>query len=120
MNEYLNAIHVVRRGVWKHAPVKVDLSSRAMTVRSDKRRWILVSEARTPSTSLWLSIRAAHTEHEAWLSLSRPLLIDIPGDFAGERIGDREDFIAVRSSISWSVQSSIGTSSHHRSSILWA
>ncbi len=93
MNEYLNAINVVRRGVWKHAPVKVDLSSRAMTVRVGQRRWDTGLGGTDTLYFLMAYQYGCSHEHEAWLSLSGLSIIDIPGDFAGERIGDREDFI---------------------------
>lgn len=94
MNEYLNAINAYRPNVWKHSAVKVDLSARSMTVRVGSRRW----QAALGGTDQLYFLMAYQyglmtLTDKAGCHYPGLSIIDVPGDFAGEKIGDRENFI---------------------------
>lgn len=94
MNAYLAAINVLRPGVWRHSPVKVDLSRSGFTLRVGSRRWHAVLGG---TDSLYFLM----AYHYGLLSLSdKPsshypglAIIDLPGEFSGEAIEDKENFI---------------------------
>ncbi len=94
MNDYLNAINVHRPNVWRHSPVRFDLSANAMTVRVGSRRW----QAALGGTDQLYFLMAYQY---GLMTLTNKIgchypglsIIDVPGDFAGEKIGDRENFI---------------------------
>lgn len=94
MNAYLAAIDVLRPGVWRHSAVKVDLSRSGFTLRVGSRRWHAVLGG---TDSLYFLM----AYHFGLLSLSdKPsshypglAIIDVPGEFSGEAIEDKENFI---------------------------
>lgn len=94
MNAYLNALNVYRPSVWQHSDVQVDLSDKSMTLRIGSRRW---RSALGGTDTLYflmsyhyglLTLTAKSGCHYPGLSI-----IDVPGELAGEKIGDRENFI---------------------------
>lgn len=94
MNEYLNAINVYRPKVWKHSPVAIDLSARSLTVRVGSRRW-QASLGGTDQLYFLMAYQYGLMTLTSKAGCHYPGLsiIDVPGDFAGEKIGDRENFI---------------------------
>jgi hypothetical protein len=94
MNSYLAAIQSLRPGVWPHSPVAVELSRSGFTMRVGSRRW---SAALGGTDALYFLM----SYHYGLLTLSNKSerhypglsIIDIPGEFAGEAIQDKENFI---------------------------
>ncbi|WHO76236.1 hypothetical protein [Rhizobium sp. BT03] len=94
MNAYLNAINALRPGVWRHSPVNINLSRSSFTVRVGARRW---SVALGGTDTLYFLM----AYHYGLLSLSSKLgchypglaVIDVPGEFSGEAVEDKENFI---------------------------
>jgi len=94
MNAYLEALNYLRPNTWRHSPVRVDLSRRGATFRVGSRRW---SMALGGTDTLYFLM----AYHYGLLSISpRPschypgiAIIDLPGEFLGEAIEDKENFI---------------------------
>jgi hypothetical protein len=94
MNEYLNAINSIRPGSWKHNAVSVSLSRSKLEVRVGRRRW----QSALGGTDTLYFLMAYHF---GLLSLSNKdgrhypgiTIIDVPGEFSGEAIEDKENFI---------------------------
>ncbi|MCH9829778.1 MAG: hypothetical protein K0U79_18780 [Gammaproteobacteria bacterium] len=94
MNAYLTAINVLRPGAWVHSPVFVDITRSSVTMRVGSRRW---DKALGGTDSLYFLM----AYHYGLMSLShRPSshypglsIIDVPGEFAGEAVADKENFI---------------------------
>lgn len=94
MNDYLNAINTIRPGSWKHSPVAVMLSRSKLEIRVGKRRW---QSALGGTDTLYflmayqfglLTLSSKEGRHYPGLSI-----IDVPGEFSGEAIEDKENFI---------------------------
>lgn len=94
MNAYLDRIGQLKPGSWGHSPVSVTLNNRNFDFRVGKRRW---SDALGGSDTLYFLM----AYHYGLLSLSdQPgmhypglSIIDLPGDFLGESVEDKENFI---------------------------
>ena len=94
MNAYLSAINHLRPGVWRHSPITVDISRRNFSFRVGSRRW---QSALGGTDSLYFLM----AYHYGLLSLSATpglhypgvSIIDVPGEFAGEAVEDKENFI---------------------------
>jgi hypothetical protein len=94
MNEYLNAINLLRPDVWRHNPVSLDLSRSGFTFRIGSRRW---NVALGGTDTLYFLM----AYHYGLLALSDKAgshypgfsIIDVPGEFSGEAIEDKENFI---------------------------
>jgi len=94
INDYLNAINKLRPGVWRHDQVSVNLSASGFTVRVGRRKWSAVLGG---TDSLYFLM----AYHYGLLSLSGKdschypgfSIIDVPGEFSGEEVGDKENFI---------------------------
>lgn len=94
MNAYLSQIDQLKPGSWGHSPVSVTLNTRGFDFRVGKRRW---SAALGGSDTLYFLM----AYHYGLLSLSdKPgmhypgiSIIDLPGDFLGESVEDKENFI---------------------------
>jgi hypothetical protein len=94
MNAYLNALNVLRPRVWRHSAVTVDLTRSSFTIRVGKRRW----HAALGGTDTLYFLMAYHY---GLLTLSTDvqthypgfLIIDVPGEFSGEAVEDKENFI---------------------------
>ena len=94
MNAYLDAINILRPGVWRHSPVAVDVTRSSFTIRVGSRRW----HAALGGTDTLYFLMAYHYGlltlsitpqcHYAGLSI-----IDLPGEFSGEAVEDKENFI---------------------------
>lgn len=94
INDYLKAIERLRPGSWRHNPVSVELSRYNMNIRVGSKRW---QAALGGTDSLYflmayhygLLALSAHPEcHYPGLTI-----IDLPGEFAGEAVEDKENFI---------------------------
>ncbi len=94
MNAYLTRIEQLKPGSWSHSPVSITFNRRAFDFRVGKRRW---SAALGGSDTLYFLM----AYHYGLLSLSdKPgmhypgiSIIDLPGDFLGESVEDKENFI---------------------------
>ncbi|NTG45804.1 hypothetical protein G6M04_00350 [Agrobacterium rhizogenes] len=94
MNAYLNALNVLRPNVWRHSAVAVDLTRSSFTIRVGKRRWHV---ALGGTDTLYFLM----AYHYGLLTLSADpqthypgfLIIDVPGEFSGEAVEDKENFI---------------------------
>lgn len=94
MNAYLARIAELKPGSWSHSPVSVVLGTRGFSFRVGSRRW---SAALGGSDTLYFLM----AYHYGLLSLSdKPgmhypglSIIDLPGDFLGESVEDKENFI---------------------------
>lgn len=94
MNTYLEALNYLQPGTWRHNLINVDLSGRQFRILVGRRPW---SKALGGTDSLYFLM----AYHYGLLTLS-PMpgchypglsIIDVPGDFLGEAIGDKENFI---------------------------
>lgn len=94
MNAYLNAINEIRSAVWPHDKVSINLSASGFSMRVGRRNWSAVLGG---TDSLYfimayhyglLTLSSFEGCHYPGLSI-----IDVPGEFSGEEVGDKEDFI---------------------------
>ncbi|CAM3737866.1 hypothetical protein [Bordetella tumulicola] len=94
MTFYLNALNRIKPNVWRHSAVDVNLSRSAFSIKVGSRRW---SSALGGTDTLYFLM----SYHFGLLSLSSLphchypglSIIDLPGDFLGESIEDKENFI---------------------------
>jgi len=94
MNTYLSAINAQKPGVWRHNPVVVDVTRSSFTLRVGARRW----HAALGGTDTLYFLMAYQY---GLLSLSDKIgshypgisIIDVPGEFSGEAVEDKENFI---------------------------
>jgi hypothetical protein len=94
INTYLNEINILKPGVWRHSSVVVDLSRSSVVIRVGHRRW----HAALGGTDTLYFLMAYHyslltlsdkrESHYPGLSI-----IDVPGEFSGEAVQDKENFI---------------------------
>lgn len=94
MTTYLNALNRLKPNAWRHSAVDVNLSRSGFSIKVGARRW---NTALGGTDTLYFLM----AYHFGLLSLS-PLphchypglsIIDLPGDFLGESIEDKENFI---------------------------
>ncbi len=94
MNDYLNSLNLHRPGSWRHSGISVDLTKSGFNLKVGRRRW---QSALGGTDSLYFLM----AYHYGLLSLSNKLdchypglsIIDVPGEFSGEAIADKENFI---------------------------
>ncbi|WP_421567106.1 hypothetical protein [Ochrobactrum sp. EDr1-4] len=94
MNAYLEALNRERPQTWKHNRVEVDLTRSSVSFRIGRKKW----QGALGGTDTLYFLMAYNY---GLLSLSpRPqthypglAIIDVPGEFSGEAIGDKENFI---------------------------
>ncbi|MGQ0682745.1 hypothetical protein [Bradyrhizobium sp.] len=94
MNEYLAAINRLKPGIWPHNDVSLDISADSFRFKVGKRKW---QAALGGTDSLYFLM----SYHYGLLTLSRLpnchypglAIIDMPAEFAGELIEDKENFI---------------------------
>lgn len=94
MNTYLAALNRLQPGTWRHNSVRIELSGRQIRILVGRRPW---AKALGGTDSLYFLM----AYHYGLLTLS-PVpgchypgitIVDVPGDFLGEAIGDKENFI---------------------------
>jgi len=94
INHYLNSINELRPDVWRHKEVSINLSASGFSIRVGRRKW---SAALGGTDSLYflmaynyalLKLSGQELCHYPGLSI-----IDVPGEFSGEAVGDKENFI---------------------------
>lgn len=94
MNAYLAALNVQRPGTWNHSRVEVDISRTSVSFRVGRKRW---QGALGGTDSLYflmayqyglLSLSPLQGTHYPGFSV-----IDVPAEFSGEAILDKENFI---------------------------
>jgi len=94
MNTYLAALNVIRPGIWRHSNISIDISRYSFVIRVGSKRW---SSALGGTDRLYFLM----AYHYGLLSLSDKAerhypgisIIDVPGEFAGEAVEDKENFI---------------------------
>jgi len=94
MNSYLAALNVIRPGIWRHSNINIDISRDNFAIRVGSKRW---SSALGGTDRLYFLM----AYHYGLLSLSDKTeqyypgiaIIDLPGEFAGEAVEDKENFI---------------------------
>jgi hypothetical protein len=94
MNTYLNAINALRSKVWPHAEVSLDVARWNFSFKVGKRKW---QTALGGTDSLYFLM----AYHYGLMTLSDKLgchypgfvVIDMPADFVGEAVADKENFI---------------------------
>ena len=94
MNSYLNSLNLLRPNVWRHSAVTIDLSRSNFAIRVGKRRW----QAALGGTDTLYFLMAYHyglltlsaDEQSHYPGLA---IIDVPGEFSGEAVEDKENFI---------------------------
>ncbi len=94
MNSYLNAINALRPDVWRHSAITIDVSRSGFAIRVGSRRW---RSALGGTDTLYflmayhyglLALSGKSGKHYPGLSI-----IDVPGEFSGEAVEDKENFI---------------------------
>ncbi|MES1973343.1 MAG: hypothetical protein V4472_12870 [Pseudomonadota bacterium] len=94
MNAYLEALNHSKKKVWLHSHVNVDISRTNLSLRVGRQRW---NTALGGTDSLYflmayhyglLTLSANAGAHYPGLSI-----IDVPGEFSGEAVADKENFI---------------------------
>lgn len=94
INDYLNAINNLRPNVWRHDGVSVDLSASGFSLKVGRKKWSAVLGGTDSLYFLMayhyglLSLSAKDGCHYPGLSI-----IDVPGEFSGEEVRDKENFI---------------------------
>lgn len=94
INEYLTAIEKLKPGAWRHNAVRIDISRSGFSIKVGARRWSAVLGG---TDTLYFLM----AYHYGLLTLSGKdgrhypgiLIIDVPGEFSGEAIEDKENFI---------------------------
>lgn len=94
MNTYFNAINRLREKVWPHTQVSLDVSRWGFSFKVGKRKW---QAALGGTDSLYFLM----AYHYGLMTLSdKPgchypglVVIDMPADFVGEAVADKENFI---------------------------
>lgn len=94
MNAYLEALNRERPHTWKHSRVEIELTRSSVSFRIGRKKW----QGALGGTDTLYFLMAYNY---GLLSLSpRPqthypglAIIDVPGEFSGESIGDKENFI---------------------------
>lgn len=94
INEYLVAIEKLKPGAWRHNPVRIDISRQSFSIKVGSRRWSAVLGGTDTLYFLMayhyglLSLSGKNGCHYPGISI-----IDVPGEFSGEAIEDKENFI---------------------------
>jgi len=94
MNSYLNALNVLRPNVWKHNQIRIDITRSNFSMRVGKRRWHVALGGTDALYFLMayqyglLTLSPDPQTHYPGL-----VIIDVPGEFSGEAVGDKENFI---------------------------
>lgn len=94
MNAYLDALNLLQPDTWRHNSVRIELSGRQLRILVGRRPW---DKALGGTDSLYFLM----AYHYGLMTLSAQpdchypglTMIDVPGDFLGEAIGDKENFI---------------------------
>ena len=94
INEYLSAINVLKPGAWRHNSVRIDISRSGFSIKVGTRRWSAVLGGTDTLYFLMayqyglLTLSGKNGRHYPGISI-----IDVPGEFSGESIEDKENFI---------------------------
>lgn len=94
INKYLSEINALKRGTWRHNPVRIDISRYSFSIKVGARRWSAVLGGTDTLYFLMAYqyglLTLSNKEEYRYPGLS---IIDVPGEFSGEAIEDRENFI---------------------------
>lgn len=94
MNAYLTAINTLRPKIWRHSAVRIDLTRASFSIKVGARRWNVVLGG---TDTLYLLM----AYHYSLLTIAEKIqchypglaIIDVPAEFSGEAIEDKENFI---------------------------
>ncbi|WP_369725613.1 hypothetical protein AB8Z38_13365 [Bradyrhizobium sp. LLZ17] len=94
MNEYLHAINRLKPGIWPHNDISLDVSANSFRFKVGSKKW---QAALGGTDSLYFLV----AYHYGLLTLSAQAqchypglaILDMPAEFAGELIEDKENFI---------------------------
>jgi DNA-binding transcriptional regulator GbsR (MarR family) len=94
MNAYLSAINQLRKGVWSHSQVHVRATPSSLRFLVGSRRW----DAVLGGTDTLYFLMAYHygllsLTNKAAFHYPGLSIIDVPGEFSGEAVEDKENFI---------------------------
>ncbi len=94
MNAYLSAINLLQPGVWRHSPIRFDISRSGFTFRVGNRR----ASAVLGGTDTLYYLMAYHyglltLSDKAQCHYPGLTIIDLLGEFSGEKVADKENFI---------------------------
>lgn len=94
MNDYLNALNRLRPDTWRHKPVSLDLFRSDFSLRVGGRKW----HATLGGTDTLYFLMAYHyglltVSNKAGCHYPGISIIDVPGEFSGEAVEDKENFI---------------------------
>jgi hypothetical protein len=94
MNAYLAAINELKPQVWRHSPLSVRISGSTFTIRVGSRRWHAV----LGGTDTLYFLMAYHyglmtLSDKPDLHYKGLSIIDVPAEFSGEAVEDKENFI---------------------------
>jgi hypothetical protein len=94
MNEYLSAIHHLKPQYWRHSSVNANFSRSSFSLKVGAKRW----NAGLGGTDTLYFLMAYHygllaLSDKAGCHYPGISIIDLPGDFLGESVEDKENFI---------------------------
>ncbi len=94
MNEYLAAINRLKPGTWQHSDVSVDISASSFRFKVGSRKW----QAALGGTDSLYFLMAYHfgllrLTGRSGYKYPGICILDMPAEFAGELIEDKENFI---------------------------
>jgi hypothetical protein len=94
MNEYLQAINRLKPNAWPHNPVTVDVSRSTFRIRVGSRRW---DKALGGTDTLYFLMAYQYglltLSDKSGCNYPGFAIIDVPGEFSGEAVEDKENFI---------------------------
>ena len=94
MNDYLDRINRLRPNVWKHSRIAFEIGRSGFQIKVGRRKW----NAALGGTDTLYFLMAYHfglltLSSEEGMHYPGLCIIDVPGEFSGEAIGDAENFI---------------------------
>ena len=94
MNEYLHAINRLKPGIWPHNDVSLDISANSFRFKVGSKKW----QAALGGTDSLYFLMAYHyglltLSAQAQCNYPGLAILDMPAEFAGELIEDKENFI---------------------------
>jgi hypothetical protein len=94
MNEYLHAIDRLKPGIWPHNDVSLDISANSFRFKVGSKKW----QAALGGTDSLYFLMAYHyglltLSAQAQCHYPGLAILDMPAEFAGELIEDKENFI---------------------------
>lgn len=94
MHSYLDALNRLKPKVWRHSAADINISRSSFNIKVGSRRWNAALGG-TDTLYFLMSyhfglLSLSHLPHSHYPGLA---IIDLPGDFLGESVEDKENFI---------------------------